>query len=153
VIPTVLLVAPGPFNRQLSASRAASAIARGLEAAGWRCDVHPLADGAALGGAAGAGSSVHAAFPELEATGFDRLLRAARAVVTGAPRLDRHHLTGSTLAEVATRARQAGVPCYAIVGADRLDRFDKRILDLEAVLEARTFEELERAGVELASLL
>ena len=55
--------------------------------------------------------------------------------------------------EVATRARQSGVPCYAIVGEDALDAFDKRILDLDVVLEAASAGELERAGAALAALL
>jgi glycerate kinase len=80
-------------------------------------------------------------------------LRRARAVVTGEGRLDEQSLAGKTLSEVATRARQTGVPCHAIVGASVLDRFGLRILDLQAVLEAGNTRELEAAGRRLAGLL
>ena len=89
----------------------------------------------------------------LDALGFDRRMRAARAVVTGEGRLDTQSLAGKAVAEVATRARQAGVPCHAIVGERRLDAFGARILDLQAVLEATTLEAIERAGEQLSELL
>jgi glycerate kinase len=89
----------------------------------------------------------------LETLGFDQRLRAARAVVAGEGRLDRQSLAGKALSEVATRARQTGVPCHAIVGSSELNEFEKRILDLQVVLEATTLEELERAGEELATTL
>ena len=89
----------------------------------------------------------------LETLDFDQRLRAARAVVAGEGRLDRQSLAGKALSEVATRARQTGVPCHAIVGSNELDAFERRILDLQVVLEASTLKELERAGRELAKLL
>jgi glycerate kinase len=89
----------------------------------------------------------------LDAIGFDQRLRRARAVVTAEGRIDEQSLAGKALSEVATRARQAGVPCHAIVGASALDRFGMRILDLQAVLEAGTVSELEAAGARLAGLL
>ena len=89
----------------------------------------------------------------LDALGFDPRMRAARAVVTGEGRLDLQSLAGKAVSEVATRARQAGVPCHAIVGERRLDAFGARILDLQAVLEAGTLEEIEAAGAQLAELL
>ncbi len=89
----------------------------------------------------------------LDAVGFDARLRSARAAVTGEGRLDRQSLAGKAVSEVATRARQAGVPCHAIVGRNELDAFGMRILDLELVQEAGTIDELERAGARLAELL
>ena len=89
----------------------------------------------------------------LDALRFDPRMRAARAVVTGEGRLDRQSLAGKAVSEVATRARQAGVPCHAIVGQRRLDAFGARILDLQAILEATTLEGIEAAGAELAGLL
>ena len=86
----------------------------------------------------------------LDAVGFDARLRAARAVVTGEGKLDQQSLAGKVVSEVATRARQVGVPCHAIVGARELDGFGARVLDLQAVLEASTSDELERAGERLA---
>lgn len=89
----------------------------------------------------------------LGALGFDAKMRAAYAVVTGEGRLDRQSLVGKAAGEVATRARQAGVPCHAVVGQNRLDPFDQRILDLQLILEAGTIEQLELAGEQLNELL
>lgn len=86
----------------------------------------------------------------LDALGFDARMRAAHAVVTGEGRLDDSSLQGKALAEVATRCRQAGVPCHAVVGQDRLDPFGHRLLDLQHVLEARTLRGARAAGAELA---
>jgi glycerate kinase len=85
----------------------------------------------------------------LSTVGFDVRMHAARAVVTGEGRLDRQSLVGKLISEVATRARQAGVPCHAVCGSNTLDLFDLRILDLQLVLEASTLAELEAAGTEL----
>ncbi|HEY5189003.1 MAG TPA: glycerate kinase [Solirubrobacteraceae bacterium] len=87
----------------------------------------------------------------LDAIGFDARMRAARAVVTGEGKLDSQSLTGKIVSEVATRARQAGVPCHAVVGTRELDSFGARILDLETIREAGTPEALRSAGRELAA--
>ncbi len=89
----------------------------------------------------------------LEALDFDMRMRAAHALVVGEDRLDRSTLRGRVTGEVATRARQSGVPCHAVVGADALDRFDARILDLQAIIEATAIAELEDAGEALAAVL
>ena len=89
----------------------------------------------------------------LDAVGFDGRMRAARAVVAGEGKLDEQSLVGKAVSEVATRARQAGVPCHAVVGTLALDRMGRRVLDLEHVLQASTLDELEAAGRELASLI
>ncbi|HET9718923.1 MAG TPA: glycerate kinase [Solirubrobacteraceae bacterium] len=89
----------------------------------------------------------------LDEIGFDARMREARAVITGEGRLDFQSLAGKAVAEVATRCRQAGVPCHAVVGQLDLDLFNRRILDLQRVLEAGTPAELERAGSELAAAL
>jgi glycerate kinase len=89
----------------------------------------------------------------LDAISFDARMRAARAVVTGEGRLDSQSLAGKAVSEVATRSRQAGVPCHAIVGSRGLDSFGARVLDLGIVLEAGTEAQFERAGRELAGLL
>ena len=82
----------------------------------------------------------------LDAVGFDTRMRAAKAVVTGEGKLDEQSLVGKVVSEVATRARQSGVPCHAIVGTRRLDSMGARILDLDHILEATTLEEIEAAG-------
>jgi glycerate 2-kinase len=89
----------------------------------------------------------------LDAIEFDRRMRAARAVVTGEGKLDEQSLAGKAVAEVATRARQAGVPCFAVAGRRELDAFGTRILDLQAVLEAGTLPTLRRAGRRLVELI
>jgi glycerate 2-kinase len=89
----------------------------------------------------------------LDAVGFDRRMHEARAVVTGEGKLDQQSLAGKAVSEVATRARQSGVPCHAIVGRRELDSFGARVLDLQAVLEASTLSQLEAAGRDLATLV
>lgn len=89
----------------------------------------------------------------LDEAGFDVRMRQARAVITGEGRLDFQSLAGKVLAEVATRCRQSGVPCHAVVGQLDLDPFSRRILDLQHVLEAGTPAELEAAGRVLAERL
>jgi glycerate kinase len=80
-------------------------------------------------------------------------MRAARAVVTGEGKLDEQSLAGKLVSEIATRARQSGVPCYAIVGKRELDSFGERVLDLQVVLEAGTPAQLQAAARELAEVL
>jgi len=89
----------------------------------------------------------------LEAVQFDRRMRVARAVVTGEGKLDLQSLAGKLVSEIATRARQSGVPCHAIVGTRELDSFGARILDLQAVLEASTTTQIEAAARRLAELV
>lgn len=89
----------------------------------------------------------------LEQLAFDARMRVARAVVVGERLLDRATLAGRVAGEIAIRARQAGVPCHAVVGADAIDRFDARILDLQAILVATTLAEIEAAGAALAAYL
>ncbi|MEA2218702.1 MAG: glycerate 2-kinase [Solirubrobacteraceae bacterium] len=89
----------------------------------------------------------------LEELGFDARMRAARAVVTGEARLDATTLDGRVAGAIAIRARQAGVPCHAVVAVDALTRFDARILDLQAIVEAHTIAQLEAAGERLAQVL
>ena len=89
----------------------------------------------------------------LDALGFDDRMRAARAVIAAEARLDADTLRGRVAGEIATRARQAGVPCHAIVASNQIDRFDARILDLQAIVEADTLAQIEAAGEALAAYL
>lgn len=86
----------------------------------------------------------------LNAVGFDGRMRESAFVVTGEGCLDRLTFQGKAVFEVATRARQSGVACHAIVGSSTLDRFEERILDLQTLTEATTLAELETAGRALA---
>ena len=117
--------------------------------------------GVALTGAAGGlagglwafrGAQLRAGAPAvLDAIGFDELMRRAAFVVTGEGRLDRQTFQGKAVFEVATRARQNGVACHAVVGGSELEPFEERILDLQTVAEASTLAELEAAGRALAA--
>jgi glycerate 2-kinase len=86
----------------------------------------------------------------LDTVGFDPLMRAARYVVTGEGRLDEQTLAGKAVGEVATRCRQAGVWCHAVVGSNALDDFAIRLLDFASVSEAGTKAQLRRVGSRLA---
>ena len=88
----------------------------------------------------------HGAAYVLDAIGFDERMRAAAFVVTGEGRIDEQTLEGKIVGEVATRCRQNGVTCHAIVGKIGLDPFEQRILDLASVTEATTLDELRSAG-------
>jgi glycerate kinase len=85
----------------------------------------------------------------LDAIGFDALMRESAFVVTGEGSLDEQTLQGKIVGEVATRCRQAGVTCHAIVGRNQLDPFGERIIDLASVTEATTLDELSAAGAAL----
>jgi glycerate kinase len=85
----------------------------------------------------------------LDAIGFDRLMRESAFVVTGEGSLDEQTLEGKIVGEVATRCRQGGVTCHAIVGRNRLDPFGQRIIDLASVTEATTLEEMRKAAAAL----
>jgi glycerate kinase len=139
VLPRTLLVALEPFGERLSAQRAGAALARGVQSAdvGLEVDLCPL--------------ETRAALPERAAG--DGRLRAARAVILGGARLDEATLLDTATFELATRARQAGVPAYAVTASNDLSLFDARILDLQIVLQARDVRGLRRAGERLAQLV
>jgi glycerate kinase len=143
--PKRLLVASGPFGPRLSASAVAAAIARGIEEAGL-----PEPDICLLPLPAQDGEDARTL---LDGLSFDARMRRSRAVVVAADRLEEQMLAGSVTFEIATRARQAGVPAYAVTAENRLDRFDARILDLQVILQARDARALAAAGRELAQVV
>jgi glycerate kinase len=147
-LPRTLLVVARSFDERLSAQRVAAAIARGLEEGGWPTDLCPIDRAEAP--AAGSADGVRALLDDLD---FDARMRAARAVILAERRLREDTLTGSAAFEIATRARQAGVPAYAVTAENRLDSFDARILDLQAILEAAGARSLREAGRRLADLV
>ena len=89
----------------------------------------------------------------LDALAVEERLRAARAVIVGTGRLDGGALRGGVAGELAVRARQAGVPCHAVVGVDALDRFEARMLDLQRIVEAPDAPALEVAATRLVDVL
>ncbi len=56
----------------------------------------------------------------LDSSDFDRHLAGADAVITGEGRIDGQTLRGKIVGEIARRSGLAGVPCFALVGADQL---------------------------------
>jgi glycerate kinase len=140
-----VLVACAAFGPRLSAAAVTGALARGLADGGLpETDLCPLPDEGERG------ADVRAL---LDALDFDARMRAARAVVLGAWRLQEGALAGSATFEIATRARQSGVPAYAVAGESALDAFDARILDLQAIVRARSRAGLHSAGLTLAALV
>lgn len=87
----------------------------------------------------------------LDAIRFADASRGADLVVTGEGRLDDQTAAGKLVAEVATRARLAGVACAAVVGCDALAPGRARELGLETVLEAGDPGALEEAGRRLGA--
>jgi glycerate kinase len=87
----------------------------------------------------------------LDEIGFDAAMRGAYAVVTGEGRLDSQTLHGKAVFEVATRCRQAGVPCFGVVGHDDLDRFGKRLMDINVEPAALPLQEATGDDVEMAA--
>jgi glycerate kinase len=142
VISRTLLIAARPFGGRLDAGRVAGAIADGLRDGGWEADPLPLD-----------GESESVAIALVRSPGFEARMRAARAVVIAEPRLDERTLAGTVAFEIATRARQGGVPAYAVTRQDDLDSFDARILDLQTILQARTHRSLVSAGRKLAAIV
>ncbi len=140
-IPTALLIAARPFGERLDARRVAAAIAAGVRDGGGQAEECPIE-----------GARESAAVRALAASDFDARMRAARAVVIAEPRLRERTLAGTVAFEIATRARQAGVPAYAVTASNELDAFDARILDLQTIVQARTHRALHAAGRELAAL-
>jgi glycerate 2-kinase len=144
-IPTRTLLACAGLSRRLPASTVAEAIAAGLlEGGAPEPDLCPLPAGAERG---------EAALQALHELGFDERMRAARAVLLAVPGLGERGLAGSIGFEIATRARQSGVPCYAVLAELPSDPFDARIMDLQVVLEARSRASLHKAGNTLAGLI
>jgi hypothetical protein len=65
--------------------------------------------------------------------------------------LEERTLAGSIAFEIATRARQGGVPAYAVTAENRLDAFDARIMDLQRIVQAADGRALRAAGKRLAA--
>ena len=117
--------------------------------------------GEPLTGAAGAlsgglwafrGAKLFAGAPYvLDAVGFDERMRQSAFVVTGEGKLDEQTIQGKIVGEVATRCRQSGVACHAVVGQNALEPFEARILDLASVTEAGTLDALRAAGAALVA--
>lgn len=149
MISNIVLVLAEGFSERMNAARGAASLSRGMEADGrLSCDLCLLAGGVG-----------HVREPRgersklLDRLDFDKRMRAARALVIACERLEDRTLPASVAFEAATRARQAGVPTYAVAGRDSLDQFEARIVDLQLIFEANTSRALEAAGAKLAQLV
>jgi glycerate kinase len=152
-ISQTVLVACAEFGRRLPADAVARAIAQGIvDGDGLTPDMCALATVGAPTGPDGdtGGQDVRELLGAVE---FDARMRAARAVVIGARRLEQRTLAGSVAFEIATRARQGGVPAYAVTAEDALEPFDARVLDLQLVLRAASRKALAAAGRRLADVV
>jgi hypothetical protein len=147
LLPHKILVLAEPYPGRLSSARVASAIARGLRTtATYDVECHPREDpqtSAADPLPAGAGARSLDALP----------LAQARAVVLADHALGDGAPPQRAVFEIATRARQGGIPAYAVSGVRRPDLFQARMLDLQVVLYARGERALARAGEELGALV
>ena len=141
--PAPLLIAVGPIG-ELSGEQVAGAISRGLLGAGL-----PAPDVLEL-------PLQEPASPELAEllaeSRFDARMRNSHAIVIAVARLGEETLAASPAFEIATRARQAGVPAYAVTAANGLDAFDARILDLQLIVQASGRWGLAAAGRRLAAV-
>ena len=141
-IPRHALLTCASIAAGLDAQAVGAALARGLRAGG-----APAPDVLTLPRRPGAD-------PELLARlDFDARMLAARAVVIAVARLAPRGLARTVAFEIATRARQSGVPCYAVAARGALDSFDARMLDLQVVMVAATARELTNAGRKLAGIV
>jgi len=143
-IPHRLLLACEAFGPRLPGTAVAEAISRGVQDAGM-----PEPDVCVLMPEPEPGLDTRRLLDDLD---FDARMRSSRAVVVAAARLREETLAGSVAFEIATRARQGGVPAYAIAAENTLGAFDARILDLQLILVARSRQKLVAAGRELARL-
>jgi glycerate kinase len=147
VISQTVLVVAGPFGDALSAEDVALAIGRGVIAAGLSTpDLCPIDRDSS-------GEHLEKVRARLDALDFDARMHRARAVVVGASRLEERMLAGSMTFEIATRARQGGVPAYAVTGENALNPFDARILDLQVIIQASSRRALVAAGKRLAQVI
>jgi glycerate kinase len=170
VISQTALVVSGPFGATLSAEDVARAIARGLHAGGRPApDLCPIEAGRSTPTNAGSQATTErdrrsrgrphgqGDAPDVAALlaslDFDARMRRSHAVVLAEECLRENTLRGSVAFEIATRARQSGVPAYAVTGENALSPFDARILDLQLILEAGTPRALAAAGRKLAQVL
>ena len=140
LIPRRALLVSADFSERLRAAAVARALARGLLQGGASEPDIALLD-------------EDETTSQLAQIDFDPRMRAARAVIIAVAELDEHTIAHTPAFEIASRARQGGVPAYAVAREDRIGSFDARLLDLQLVLQARSVPALVAAGRRLAQVL
>jgi len=143
MIPRTVLIACDAFDG-LSARRVGAAIAGGLAGGGWQTDLFPIALEEDLR-AEERGL--------LDSLDLDDRMRRGRAVVLAPRRLRAPTPAATATFEIATRARQGGVPAYVVTAQNMLDPFGARMFDLQLILEASSPAALRAAGRRLAKLI
>jgi len=139
----MVLLACAPIGR-LHADGVAAALALGLATGGWaETDSYALRE-------AYTGAELAQALAEDR---FEIRLRRARALVIAVEQLVRDGLAATAAFDLATRARQGGVPAFAVAARAEIDPFTARMLDLQVVLQARGPLGLQRAGERLAEAI
>ena len=147
MIPDTIVLVAERFSPLMSSEHVASAIARGLRASGsYEVERHSRDDPETPPHERPRPSEREALWDELH-------LRDARALVIADPDLCSGSPPRSASFEIATRARQGGVPAHAITAIAAPDLFQARMLDLQVVLCASSARSLESAGARLAELL
>ena len=134
------LLVSAAFSDRLGAAAVARALARGLREGGAADPDIALLDDDEINS-------------QLAQISFDRRMRAARAVVIAVAALDPQTMVRTAAFEIATRARQGGVPAYAVARESTIGSFDARLLDLQLVLQARSARALLTAGRRLGQVL
>jgi glycerate kinase len=82
----------------------------------------------------------------LDAIGVDARMREAQFAVAGEGRIDEQSFGGKIVGELARRARRAGVPIHAVVGASLLSADDAARAGIASVRTASTLDEIEAAA-------
>ncbi|HME05274.1 MAG TPA: hypothetical protein VKG38_19785 [Solirubrobacteraceae bacterium] len=143
MIPRSVLIACDAFEG-LSARRVGGAIAGGLAGGGWQTDLFPTA----------LEDDLRSEDRELlDSLDLDARMRRGRAVVLAPRRLRTPTPAATATYEIATRARQGGVPAYVVTAENMLDPFGARMFDLQLILEASDQPALRAAGRKLAKLI
>jgi hypothetical protein len=141
-IPVGALLVCEPLRPAGRAAAVGAAVARGLEQGG----VEPVDVLVLEHPEGGLGEA-------LDAHHLDARMRPVRAVILVADRLSAPTLAGSVAFAVATRARQTGVPAYAVARRNDLGSFEARMLDLQLIVPAAGPRALAAAGRALAAVL
>lgn len=88
----------------------------------------------------------------LDAVGFEALLAAADAVITGG-RLDAQTAQGKVISGVTSRCARFSVPIWAVVGQSQVDKAQADALSLAGVLEAKNRQALRLAAGRITAAL
>jgi hypothetical protein len=154
VIPRTSLLVAGDFSARLRAERVAATLSAGILALGApQPEVLTLSADPSPAGALSDRPDPQSFGLGISFAQFDAQMRRSRALLLALACLAREQLASSPVFELATRARQAGVPAYAVTAHNGLEPFDARILDLQVILQASSPGALRTAGQKLAQIV